>query len=147
MTAANGQMYIYFNTRKGGQVSGRFDLTSIYGFSSTDIYAVGSKFKDQPDPTPKLLYIQVLSFTMPAVAGEKRIVISGNILNKIYRGVRQIIYGLAANSTLLYHYDGSRLDKRFSCNRCTGKPGLSYLDKCRKFRHLLNRLYVIHRSE
>ncbi len=36
--------------QKGGNIPGAIDLSAIYGFSSTDIYAVGSRIKNKPNP-------------------------------------------------------------------------------------------------
>jgi hypothetical protein len=59
-----GQMYhynganwtpVHLAVSDGGMISGPFDLSAIYGFSATNIYAVGEKIYQNSNPPPNFL--------------------------------------------------------------------------------------------
>lgn len=59
-----GQMYHYngvtwqpvrLAASDGGTIVGPFDLSAIYGFSASDIYAVGQQIRQNPNPPPNFL--------------------------------------------------------------------------------------------
>jgi len=97
---------VHLITSEGGQISGAIDLSAIYGFSSTDIYAVGKRLRTNPTPPPNFIDSSLIIHydgsswrQVNIIAGSMLTDILGNSSNNIWAGGR---------FNTLYHYDGNK---------------------------------------
>jgi hypothetical protein len=93
-------------TPEGGQISGAIDLSSIYGFSSTDIYAVGSRIRINYNPPPNFIDSSLI-IHYDGSAWRQVDIIAGSMLTNIQGSSANNIL-VSGSSNTLYHYDGSR---------------------------------------
>jgi hypothetical protein len=93
-------------TSEGGQIDGAIDLTSIYGFSSTDIYAAGSRIIGyNPNPPPTFIDSAII-IHFDGSTWKQVSIYDGIPLNDIYGSSSNDIWagGLGKN---MFHYNGS----------------------------------------
>jgi hypothetical protein len=98
---------VRLTTAEGGYVEGGLDLTSIYGFSSTDIYAAGERiFGFNPNPPPTLIDSSLI-IHFDGSTWKRVSIYNGTPLNDIYGSSANDIWagGLGNN---LFHYNGNR---------------------------------------
>ncbi|MEK7264039.1 MAG: hypothetical protein AAB071_05960, partial [Bacteroidota bacterium] len=95
----------------GGNISGAFDLSAIYGFGANDIYAVGFRYHDNPTPPPNYIDSSLIIHYDGTQWREVKPDVRG-------RGNLQGIWGSAPNDIwtggtygALYHYDGNIWNK------------------------------------
>ena len=91
---------------EGGQIEGAIDLTSIYGFSSTDIYAAGTSISYNPNPPPtfasKNLIIHYDGSTWRKVNVD-----NSGFLDDIYGSSPNNIWA-SGGGTKFFHSDGNK---------------------------------------
>ncbi len=102
----NSWIDIKLSVAKGGQIPGAFDLTSIYGFSSTDIYAAGERIIGYNPKPPPTFIDSSLIIHYDGIAWRKVNVFNGRLLGDIYGNSSEIWAG--GWEKKLYHYNGSR---------------------------------------
>ena len=97
-------------TSEGGQIEGAIDLTSIYGFSSTDIYAAGERIIGyNPNPPPTFIDSSLI-IHYDGTAWRKVNVYNGSPLRDIQgSSASNIIAGGRYNT--LYSFNGSAWQK------------------------------------
>ena len=100
---------VHLGISEGGLIEGSIDLTSIYGFSSTDIYAVGDRSKDNPNPPPNLIFSSLIIHFDGFVWKEVN-TYSGSALIDIYGKSPSDIWAGGESSTL-FHYNGSTWER------------------------------------
>jgi len=90
---------------KGGKIPGAFDLTSVFGFSSTDIYAAGERLRTNPNPPPNFIDSSLI-IHYDGTAWKKVNVYNGSPLRDINgSSASNIIAGGRYNT--LYSFNGS----------------------------------------
>jgi hypothetical protein len=102
----NNWTNVHLNTSEGGQIDGAIDLTSVYGFSSTDIYAAGEKLiGENPNPPPTFIDSSLIIHYDGSTWRQVNIH-NGGSLNDIYGSSPNNIWaaGLGKNT---FHYTGS----------------------------------------
>jgi len=114
-TAGNGVMWHYDGnkwtnthllTSEGGQISGAIELASIYGFSGTDIYAVGKRIRPNPTPPPNFIDSSLI-IHYDGSAWRQVNIIAGSMLTYILGSSSNNIWA-CGNFNTLYHYDGNK---------------------------------------
>jgi hypothetical protein len=106
----NGWTNVPLITSEGGQIEGAIDLTSIYGFSSTDIYAAGERIIGyNPNPPPTFIDSSLI-IHYDGTAWRKVNVYNGKKLFDIYGKAGNDI-GATGRGNLLYHYNGNYWEK------------------------------------
>jgi hypothetical protein len=93
-------------TSEGGQIEGAIELTSIYGFSSADIYAVGSRIIGyNPNPPPNFIDSSLI-IHYDGSSWKKENTYNGSILTAIYGTSSSDIWAGGVENTL-YHKTGN----------------------------------------
>jgi hypothetical protein len=105
---------IHLHVSEGGNISGGFQLESIYGFGSNNVWAVGMKGFDNPTPPPSILdssfiiHYDGASWTEAAIErGRGLAVVWGISSSDIWAGGGEA----SAGHGTLYHYDGAAWSK------------------------------------
>jgi len=94
-------------TSEGGLISGAIELSAIYGFSGTDIYAAGERIIGyNPNPPPNFIDSSLI-LHYDGSSWKEEDIVSGNILTNIQGSSTNNVWA-AGNFNTLYHYDGSR---------------------------------------
>jgi len=118
---------VHLITDEGGQIFAAIDLTSIYGFSSTDIYAAGSIIGYNPNPPPTFIDSSLI-IHYDGTAWKQQNITSGQALRNIQGSSSTDIWASGIFNTL-YHYDGINWKKDGiifqSLNLCLCGPKLS----------------------
>jgi len=96
---------VVLSQSKGGQIPGAFDLTSIYGFSSTDIYAVGARLRTNYNPPPSIIDSNLI-IHYDGTAWRKVNVYKGRRIGDIYGSSQSDIWA-GGWEKKMYHYNGS----------------------------------------
>lgn len=92
-------------TSEGGQIDGAIDLTSIYGFSSTDIYAAGSRIVGyNPNPPPTFIDSNLI-IHYDGSTWKRVNTYNGRIVDDIY-GISSTDIWAGGYQNTLYHYNG-----------------------------------------
>jgi len=92
--------------QKGGTIPGAFDLSAVYGFSSTDIYAVGSRLRTNYNPPPSIIDSSLI-LHYDGSAWRQVNVYNGWYLNDIYGNSSSEIWA-GGGGEKMYHYNGSK---------------------------------------
>lgn len=93
-------------TSEGGYIEGAIDLTSVYGFSSTDIYAAGERIIGyNPNPPPNFIDSSLI-IHYDGTAWRKVNVYNGRLLGDIYGNSASDIWAGGWDKKM-YHYNGS----------------------------------------
>ena len=97
---------VHLITSEGGQISGAIDLSAIYGFSSTNIYAVGERIRPNPSPPPNFIDSSLIIHYDGSTWKEVN-VYNGRHLNDIYGNSLSEIWA-GGGGEKMYHYNGSK---------------------------------------
>jgi hypothetical protein len=109
-----GTMYHYDGTKwssvkiswaVGGNISGAFDLSAIYGFGANDIYAVGFRYHDNPTPPPNYYDSSLIIHFDGSQWKEVNLSVRGRQLIGIWGNSSGDIWTGGGYGTL-FHYDG-----------------------------------------
>ena len=94
-------------TSEGGQIDGAIDLTAIYGFSNTDIYAVGSRIVGyNPNPPPTFIDSSLI-IHYDGSTWRRVNIYNGRLLGDIYGSSSNNIWA-GGWEKKAFHYDGSK---------------------------------------
>ncbi|MFB0517204.1 MAG: hypothetical protein ACETWG_11460 [Candidatus Neomarinimicrobiota bacterium] len=96
---------VELSTSYGGHISGYFDLSSVYGFASDDVWAVGERVYDNPEPPPNWLDSTLIIHYDGAV-WQEAVTPPGRGITAIGGSGPQDIWAGGLYGTLL-HYDGN----------------------------------------
>ncbi len=136
---------------KGGQIEGTIDLRSVYGFSATDIYAVGSRIIGyNPNPPPTFESSQLI-IHYDGTAWREISVINGGSLRDIQGSSSNNIMAGGRYNTL-YSYNGSSWEKdsvnikvpsgeSFQIESVNPGTSISYLIGFRSFEDMSDLMY------
>lgn len=93
-------------TSEGGQIEGAIDLTSIYGFSSNDIYAAGERIIGyNPNPPPNFIDSSLI-IHYDGTDWRKVNVYKGRLIGDIYGSSQSNIWA-GGWEKAMYHYNGN----------------------------------------
>jgi len=113
-----GTMYHYngtnwtpvpLTTSLGGNLIGSFDLSDVYGFSKTDIWAAGNWNVQNPTPPPNFLHPSLL-IHYNGSEWEEINTPEGLVLENIWGASPDNVWFVGINGTL-YHWDGNTITK------------------------------------
>lgn len=90
---------------KGGHIPGAFDLTTVFGFSSSDIYAAGERLRTNPNPPPNFIDSSLI-IHYDGTAWRKVNVYKGRLVGDIY-GISQSNIWAGGWGKAMYHYNGN----------------------------------------
>lgn len=100
---------VKLNPTQGGTVPGPIDLHCVYGFSSKDIWSVGERIYDNPNPPPNFLETQLI-IHYDGVNWSEVHVDSGAILTRVWGAIPSDVWAGGMNGAL-YHFDGVSFKK------------------------------------
>jgi len=89
---------------QGGNISGTITLSSIYGFSSNNIYAVGDHFRKDPASPPNLLFTSRIIHFNGSTWIDVNLPSLGGWLNTVYGTSSSNVW--TGGHDAIYHYDG-----------------------------------------
>ncbi|MEO8233710.1 MAG: hypothetical protein ABI638_15630 [Ignavibacteriota bacterium] len=97
---------VVLSESKGGQIPGAFELTSVFGFNSSDIYAAGERLRTNPNPPPNFIDSSLIIHFDGSTAWRKVNVYNGRLIGDIYGSSQSDIWA-AGRGNLLNHFNGN----------------------------------------
>ena len=96
---------VMLSTTQGGSISGPIDLQAIHGFSANDIWAVGERLFDNPNPPPNFLDSSLVIHFNGSQWREEKVGIGRNLW-AIWGSSPSDIWASGVGGTL-FHFNGS----------------------------------------
>ncbi|MBE0551597.1 MAG: hypothetical protein IH619_04380 [Ignavibacterium sp.] len=96
---------VVLSESKGGQIPGAFDLTSVFSFNSSDIYAAGERLRTNSNPPPTFIDSSLI-IHYDGTGWRKVNVYNGKKLFDIYGKAGNDIWA-TGRGNLLYHFNGN----------------------------------------
>ncbi len=96
---------VVLSESKGGHIPGAFDLTTVFGFNSSDIYAAGERLRTNLNPPPNFIDSSLI-IHFDGTTWRKVNVYNGRLIGDIY-GSSQLDIWAGGWEKTMYHYNGS----------------------------------------